>query len=103
MATIDELDAAGGRTPALSGAVALAVGVQVLRLIRLPVYAVLMICEPVVRVGLTTVALLGTIVAFVLEFSGSAPKFPFWGALLFFGGCGLMPRLYRAVLRVLSP
>jgi hypothetical protein len=103
MATIDETHAEGGRTLALFVAVAWAVAVQILRLIRLPAHAVLMMCEPVVRVGFTTVALLGTIVAFVLELSGRAPKFPFWGALLFFGCCGLMPHLYRAALRVLSP
>lgn len=73
------------------------------QLIRLPVYGALVICEPVVRFGLTTIAVLGIGTAMVLEFSGSAPRFPFWGALLFFGCCGALPAIYRSVLRLLAP
>ena len=59
--------------------------------------------EPVVRVGMTLIALLGVITTVVLRFSGSAPHFPFWAALAFFVGCGALPVLYRAVLRLLAP
>lgn len=71
-------------------------------LIRLPTYWLLLICEPVVRIGFTTIAVFGFFSAIVLKFSGSAPHFPFWGALLFFGCCGLLPRLHRAALRLLA-
>jgi hypothetical protein len=70
-------------------------------LVRVPIYYALLICEPILRIGLTTVAALGIASAVVLEFSGSAPHFPFWGALLFFGCCGVFPLLYRALLLLL--
>jgi hypothetical protein len=80
-------------------------GVTVLawRVIRLPVYLVLVTCEPVVRIGLTTIAVLGILASIVLEFSGAAPHFPFWGALLFFASCGALPWLYRAAVRLFAP
>ena len=71
-------------------------------LICLPIYWLLLICEPILRIGFTTIAVLGIISAVFLEFSGSAPHFPFRGALLFFGCCGLLPLLHRAALRLLA-
>ena len=73
------------------------------RVIRLPVYLVLMTCEPVVRIGLTTIALLGILASIVLGFSGAAPHVPFWGALLFFASCGALPWVYRAAVRIFAP
>jgi hypothetical protein len=86
------------RWPAALGVV----GTSIWTLIRLPIYWLLLICEPIVRVGMPTLALLGIFSAIVMKFSGSAPHFPFWGALLFFGCCGLLPLLHRAVLRLLA-
>lgn len=73
------------------------------KLIRLPVYLVLVIGEPVVRIGMTTIALLGIFTSIVLAFSGAAPRFPLWGALLFFVGCGALPSLYRTAVRLFAP
>jgi hypothetical protein len=81
-----------------AGAIAL-----VWSVIRLPVYGVLVIFEPVVRIGLTTIALLGILTSIVLAFSGAARHFPLWGALLFFTGCGALPLLYRAAVRLFAP
>jgi hypothetical protein len=78
------------------------IGTWIWILIRLPIYWLLLICEPILRIGFTTIAVLGNISAVFLEFSGSAPHFPFWGALLFFGCCGLLPLLNRAALRLLA-
>jgi hypothetical protein len=78
------------------------IGTLIWILIRLPIYWLLLICEPILRIGFTTFAVLGVISAVFLEFSGSAPHFPFWGALLFFGCCGLLPLLHRAALRLLA-
>lgn len=78
------------------------IGVLIWTLIRLPIYWSLLICEPMVRVGFTTIAVLGFFSAIVLKFSGSAPHFPYRGALLFFGCCGLLPVLHRAALRWLA-
>lgn len=75
------------------------IGTSIWMLIRLPIYWLLLICEPIVRIGFTTIAVLGFFSAIVLKFSGSAPHFPFWGALLLFGCCGLLPVLHRAALR----
>lgn len=78
------------------------IGALIWMLIRLSIYWLLLICEPSVRIGFTTIAVLGGFSAIVLESSGSAPHFPFWGALLFFGCCGLLPVLHRAALRWLA-
>ena len=79
-----------------------AIGALIWMLVRLPIYWLLLICEPILRIGFTTIAVLGIISAVFLEFSGSAPHFPFWGALLFFGCCGLLQLLHRATLRLLA-
>jgi hypothetical protein len=86
------------RWPAALGVV----GALIWTMVRLPIYYLLLICEPIVRIGGSTLALLGIFSAIVLKFSGSAPHFPFWGALLFFGCCGLLPVLHRAALRWLA-
>ena len=99
MSQADELHREGGRGLAAIGAI----GSVLFRLIRLPVYGVLVICEPIVQIGLSTIALLGLVATLVLEFSGSAPRFPFWEALLFFGCCGALPLLYRALMRLFAP
>lgn len=78
------------------------IGTLIWMLIRLPIYWLLLICEPSVRIGFTMIAVLGLVSAVVLKFSGSAPHFPFWGALLYFGCCGLLPVLHRAALRLLA-
>lgn len=78
------------------------IGTLIWRLIRLPIYWLLLICEPILRIGFSTIAVLGFFSAIVLKFSGSAPHFPFWGALLIFGCCGLLPVLHRAALRWLA-
>ena len=79
-----------------------AIGALIWMLVRLPIYGLLLICEPLLRIGFTTIAVLGIISAVFLEFSGSAPHFPFWGALLFFACCGVLPLLHRAALRLLA-
>ena len=72
-------------------------------LVRLPIYCVLLICEPMLRIGFTTISLLGLVAAVVLKFSGSAEHFPFWHAVLFFVCCGMLPVLHRAALRLFAP
>lgn len=70
--------------------------------IRLPLFAFLLIVEPVARFVLTAVALVGILASFVLEFSGAAPHFPFW---LMFGmslGCGALVIVLNALMRRLA-
>lgn len=102
MASMDHAQGVNRRPLAVAGAVAGASGALVWRALRLMVYGALVIAEPVVRFCFTTIALLGMLAAVVLEFSGSAPHFPFWQALLFFGCCGMVPLVYRGILRLLA-
>jgi len=70
--------------------------------IRFPALAVLMILEPIARFVLAAVALLGILMSFFFEFSGAAPRFPFW---LVFGlslGCGVLVIALSAVKRRLA-
>lgn len=70
--------------------------------IRMPLFVFLMIVEPVVRFVMVAVALLGILTAFFFEFSGAAPRFPFW---LVFGlslGCGAVVVVLNAVMRGLA-
>lgn len=80
-----------------------AIGAMTWNLVRLSIYYALAICEPILRIVVTTTGVLGIVSAVVLKFSGSAPDFPFWGALLFFGCCFVYPILYRALLRLVAP
>jgi hypothetical protein len=70
--------------------------------IRLPFLALLMVLEPVARFVLTAVALLGILVSIFFEFSGAAPRFPFW---LIFGlsiDCGALVIVLNVVKRRLG-
>lgn len=70
--------------------------------IRLPLLAFLVIVEPVARFVLTALALLGILMSFFFEFSGAAPRFPFW---LIFGlslSCGVLVIVLNSVMRRLA-
>lgn len=69
--------------------------------VRLPVLALLLILEPVVRLVLSGLALSITLTAFFFEFVGTRP-FPFFGALAV-GLCafGLLV-LYEGLIQLLS-
>ena len=69
---------------------------------RLPVFAFLVILEPIIRIVLTAVALLGILMSFFFKFAGASPRFPFWGMLGFSVSCGLLLMLYYAAIRLLS-
>jgi hypothetical protein len=60
------------------------------------------ILEPIVRLALSSAALLGVLTAFLFEFSGAAPNFPFWGMLAISVGCMLALMAYYALLSLLS-
>jgi hypothetical protein len=70
--------------------------------IRIPILAILMILEPIARFVLTTVALLGILASFFFEFSGSAPRFPFWIVFGLSLGCGVLVMVLSAVMRRLA-
>ena len=90
-------DSPAGVGPAI-GSLTLAV----LRIGCVPVHLVLAGCEPVVRILMITLSVLGILSTLVIGLSGAAPRFPFVVALLVFAGLGVVPVLYRAVLRGLA-
>jgi len=69
----------------------------------LPAFVLLRTCEPVVRIGMKTLTTLGILTSLVLALSGAAPRLPLIGALAFFVGCGLVPWLLRAAMRLIEP
>ncbi len=70
--------------------------------VRLPVFAFLVILEPVVRLVLSALALLSVLMAFVLEYGAALHDFPFWGMLGFGVGCVLVLIVYYGILGVFS-
>jgi hypothetical protein len=72
------------------------------QVIRWPLLTLLITLEPVARVVLGGIALLGTLTAF---FFGAihAPHFHFWGTLVFSQGCMGLLLVYYGVIRLLRP
>ena len=70
--------------------------------VRLPILSLLLIFEPIVRLVLSWLTLLAVLTAFLFEFSGAAPSFPFWGMIAFSVGCALALTGYYALLSLLS-
>ena len=70
--------------------------------IRIPVVAFLIVLEPIARFVLAAVALLGILVSFFFEFSGAAPRFPFWVVFGLSLGCGALVIVLNAVMRRLA-
>src|SRR5690349_20062870 len=50
-------------------------------LVRLPIFAALILIEPVVSTALLACALIGVLVALLLRFATTLPHVPFWGML----------------------
>jgi hypothetical protein len=71
-------------------------------LVRLPLLAFLVILEPLVRLVLWGAAFHGVITAFVFEYSGAAPNFPFWQTIAISIGCMLLLAGYYGLIRLLS-
>jgi len=67
-------------------------------LIRLPVYALLVVLEPFVRVALSLVAILVGIIACFMHFVVHDPHAPFWAMLVVSMGCGLLMVGYRTIV-----
>ncbi len=70
--------------------------------IRLPVFAVLVILEPIVGFILSAATLLGIVMAFFFKLSRAAPHFPFWGMLAFSVCCALLLLAYHGIIRLFS-
>ena len=92
------------RQPSIRIAAAVLINIVVLvwRFLRLPLLALLLIAEPVVRVTLWGAAFLGVLTAFLFESSGAVSNFPFWLIMSISTGCILMLPVYYTLLRLLS-
>jgi len=72
------------------------------RVLTVPLAVVMAGCEPLIRILFGTLSVLGILATVVIGGSGAAPHFPFATALLVFAGCGIVPVLYRTVLKGIS-
>jgi hypothetical protein len=70
--------------------------------IRLPLFSLLLILEPVVRWVFSWLALWTFLIALVWEFTGTDPRLPFWGMIAFSVSCAIVLTAFRALLRFLS-
>lgn len=70
--------------------------------VRLPVFALLVVFEPIFRVVLSTLAILSAFFAFFFEYLTALPRFPFWGMLAFSAGCALSLLFYYFLIRLFS-
>jgi hypothetical protein len=73
-----------------------------LNLVRLPVFAVLVLAAPLVRLALGALGLLSLLAAFFYQFFSALLHPPFWSLLGFAVGCGLTLVLYDRLLRLFS-
>jgi hypothetical protein len=71
-------------------------------LFRLPLLAILVILEPLVRVLLGAFALLLVLAALFFELATPRASIPVWGMLTTAVGCVTLLALYYAILRLLS-
>jgi len=71
-------------------------------LVRLPVFAVLVLAAPLVRLALSALGLLSLLGALFYEFLSPLPHPPFWSLLGFAIACGLALVLYERLLRLFS-
>jgi len=71
-------------------------------LVRLPVFAVLVLAAPLVRLALGALGLLSLLAALFYQFFSPLPHPPFSSLLGFAIGCGLTLLLFERLLRLLS-
>lgn len=97
---------AGREFPARDPGIARDIPAVVLRalwhVVRLPVFAILVLAAPLVRLALSALGLLSLLAAVFYEFFSALPHPPFWSLLGFAVGCGLTLLLYERLLRLLS-
>jgi len=70
--------------------------------VRTPVFAILLVSAPLVRLVLAALGLLSILAALFYELVSPLPHPPFWSLLGFAVGCGLTLLLYERLLRLFS-
>ena len=90
------------REPGIARAIPAVVLRVLWHLVRLPVFALLVVAAPLVRLVLGGLGLLSLLAALFYEFFSPLPHPPFRTLLGFAVGCGLTLLLYERLLRLLS-
>ena len=92
----------GRRNPGIARDIPAAVLRLLLNLVRLPVFALLVLAAPLVRLALGALGLVSLLAALFYEFFSPLPHPPFWTLLGFAMGCGVTLFLYERLLRLFS-
>ena len=92
----------GRRNPGIARDIPAAVLRLLLHLVRVPVFALLVLAAPLVRLALGALGLVSLLAALFYEFFSSLPHPPFWTLLGFAMGCGVSLFLYERLLRLFS-
>jgi hypothetical protein len=74
-----------------------------LKAIRLTVFAILAVFEPIIRVALSLLALVGVSLAVFNRYVAYAPHFPFWLVIGISTGCAVALAIYYQLMRFLTP
>lgn len=70
--------------------------------VRIPILIVLAFLEPLVRLLLSSIAILSVLAGLVYKGSSVTPPIPFWVTLCVSLGCLLLVPIYHGLLRVLA-
>jgi hypothetical protein len=90
------------REPGITAGVALGALTVLWHAVRIPVFAVLRLTEPLVRLALGALGLLSILAALFYEFVSSLPHPPFLALLGFGVACGITLLVYERLLRLFS-
>jgi hypothetical protein len=90
------------RDARFSGGIAAASLRVLYHLVRLPVFAVLVLAAPLVRLSLSALGLLSLLAALFYKLFSPLPHPPFWSLLGFAIGCGVTRVLHERLLRLFS-
>jgi hypothetical protein len=90
------------REPGIPAGVALGALVVLWHAVRIPVFVVLRLAQPLVRLVLSALGLLSILSALFYQFASSVPHRPFLALLGFGVVCGLTLLLYERLLRLFS-
>ena len=74
-----------------------------LKAIRLTVFAILAVFEPIIRVALSLLALVGICLSVFNRYVVYAPHFPFWLVIGISMGCAVALAMYYKLMRFLTP
>ena len=95
-------DLAVAREPRLGMAIVRAALLLLWHTVRIPIFAVLRLAEPLVSLLLGGLGLLSIVAALFYQFLSPLPHPPFWLLMGFAAGCGVTLLFYEALLRLFS-